>query len=268
MAPKKPQPKPKKQALKKQAAKHLPKNELQAAKAPLRKAKAKAKAAKPVSKPKATATHHLAARVAAMLGVNVEQALERAVHELAERLGLHKLAEATAPAKGTSSATPGLEAKAEAQAAKPEPKPAAKPKNNEKTSANNLIDKDPLDMTPLAARTMSSSSPRNNYSPNSLPKRLYLALDGRGLDGSGMPLEVIDLPCSMGSSRRNTIWINSPRIETHHAQIIETDEGWVFEDLNSEHGTTLEGEPVKRRVLENGDLFLLAGYLRLKVEMR
>jgi hypothetical protein len=253
MASKKPQPKPKKQALKKQAAKHAPKNDLQAAKAPLRKAKAKA--AKPVSKPKATATHHLAARVAAMLGVNVEQALERAVHELAERLGLHKLAEATAPATATAIAPA-------------EPKPAAKPKNNEKTSANNLIDKDPLDMTPLAARTMSSSSPRNNYSPNSLPKRLYLALDGRGLDGSGMPLEVIDLPCSMGSSRRNTIWINSPRIETHHAQIIETDEGWVFEDLNSEHGTTLEGEPVKRRVLENGDMFLLAGYLRLKVEMR
>ena len=90
-----------------------------------------------------------------------------------------------------------------------------------------MIPRHELDLTPLPARTSSAASPTLQYSPTSLPRRLYLELDGR------MPLEVVDLPCTMGSSRRNTIWINSPRIETHHAQIVETDEGWVFEDLGS-----------------------------------
>src|SRR5256885_13237415 len=39
-------------------------------------------------------------------------------------------------------------------------------------------------------------------------------LDGRGLDGRGMPVEVIDLPRVIGSARNCAVWINSPQIET------------------------------------------------------
>ena len=42
---------------------------------------------------------------------------------------------------------------------------------------------------------------------NPLPQRLYLMLDGRGLDGRGMPVEVIDLPCVIGSGRNCNVWI-------------------------------------------------------------
>jgi hypothetical protein len=102
----------------------------------------------------------------------------------------------------------------------------------------------------------------------SLPQRLYLLLDGRGLDGRGMPMEVIDLPCTIGSDKRSTIWINSPQIETHHLQITHGDEGWVLEDLASEHGTFLGDKRIKRRVIKDGDDYRLAGYLRLRTELR
>ncbi len=108
---------------------------------------------------------------------------------------------------------------------------------------------------------------RVSQSP-SLPQRLYLLLDGRGLDGRGMPMEVIDLPCILGSDKRSTVWINSPRIETHHLQITHGDEGWVLEDLNSEHGTFVGDKRIKRRVIKDGDEYHLAGYLRLRTELR
>jgi hypothetical protein len=104
--------------------------------------------------------------------------------------------------------------------------------------------------------------------PSPLPQRLYLLLDGRGLDGRGMPVEVIDLPCVIGSARNCAVWINSPQIETRHLQITHGDEGWVLEDLGSEHGTFIEDRRIARRVLQHGDEFRLAGYLRLRTELR
>jgi hypothetical protein len=101
-----------------------------------------------------------------------------------------------------------------------------------------------------------------------LPQRLYLLLDGRGLDGRGMPVEVIDLPCVIGSEKKSNVWINSPQIETHHARITHEKEGWVIEDLGSEHGTFFGDKRIKRRVIQNGDEYRLAGYLRLRTELR
>jgi FHA domain-containing protein len=101
-----------------------------------------------------------------------------------------------------------------------------------------------------------------------LPQRLYLLLDGRGLDGRGMPVEVIDLPCTIGSEKRCTVWINSPQIETRHLQITHDDTGWVIEDLGSEHGTLIGDQPLKRRIIQNGDEYRLSGYLRLRTELR
>ena len=105
-------------------------------------------------------------------------------------------------------------------------------------------------------------------SASPLPRRLYLLLDGRGLDGRGMPVEVIDLPCVIGSGRKCNVWINSPQIETRHLQISQGDDGWVLEDLGSEHGTFFLGERIKRREIQHGDEYRLANYLRLRTELR
>jgi hypothetical protein len=101
-----------------------------------------------------------------------------------------------------------------------------------------------------------------------LPQRLYLLLDGRGLDGRGMPVEVIDLPCIVGSGKNCSVWVNSPRIETRHLMVTHADEGWVAEDMNTEHGTFLGDQKIRRRVLQHGDELRLAGYLRLRAELR
>jgi hypothetical protein len=101
-----------------------------------------------------------------------------------------------------------------------------------------------------------------------LPQRLYLLLDGRGLDGRGMPIEVIDLPCVIGSSKKSNVWINMTQIETQHLMVTHGDSGWVIEDLNSEHGTLFGDQKLKRRVIQNGDEYRLAGYVRLRTELR
>jgi len=124
----------------------------------------------------------------------------------------------------------------------------------------------------LLEKKMPAAAPapeRPHTTPGSyLPQRLYLLMDGRGLDGRGMPQEVIDLPCLIGSSRKSTVWINSPQIETQHLRITHDKEGWVMEDLGSEHGTYMGDKKIKRRVLQDGDEFRLAGYLRLRTELK
>jgi hypothetical protein len=116
-----------------------------------------------------------------------------------------------------------------------------------------------LGAEPRQEPARSPAAPSASY----LPQRLYLILDGRG-----MPVEVIDLPCTVGSERKCTVWVNSPRIETQHLQITHSREGWVLEDLGTEHGTFLDDRKIKRRVIADGDEYRLAGYLRLRTELR
>jgi hypothetical protein len=104
--------------------------------------------------------------------------------------------------------------------------------------------------------------------PGALPERLYLLLDGRGLDGRGMPVEVIDVPTVVGSERHCAVWVNSPQIETRHLQFARDDGDWYVEDLGSTHGTFLGDQRITRRRVEDGDEYRLAGYLRLRTELR
>ncbi len=157
----------------------------------------------------------LAAQLAASLGVTEAEATQRALQELADRIGV-----------GATETTA-------------EPKAAAKAKE----------------------------APADHSGPSGLPKRLYLLLVGRGLD-RGLPIEVIDVPCTLGTGRRNTIWINSPQIETKHLTIYETDGVWTLRDENTEHGTFFEGKRIKERNLKHGDEFELAGYLKLRAEFK
>jgi len=123
-------------------------------------------------------------------------------------------------------------------------------------------------LPPPVEKSPGSKAPPPPAASRSLPRRLYLLLDGRGLDGRGMPVEVIDLPCVVGSGRNCQVWVNSPQIETRHLQITEGDQGWVLEDLGSEHGTFLGERRIQRRPIADGDEYRLAGYLRLRTELR
>jgi hypothetical protein len=116
------------------------------------------------------------------------------------------------------------------------------------------------------AAHVKAAAPREQRS--GLPERLYLLLDGRGLDGRGMPVEVIDLPTVVGSERHCTVWVNSPQIETRHVQFTRDEGNWYVEDLGSTHGTFLGDQRITRRRVQDGDEYRLAGYLRLRTELR
>ncbi len=104
-------------------------------------------------------------------------------------------------------------------------------------------------------------APPSKTPPSSpLPKRLFLVLAGRPA------VEVIGDVAIVGSSKRSDVWINQPRVETSHLRIVRDGDDYFVEDLGSEAGTTFQGKPLKRRKIENGEEYVLAGYVTVRAE--
>lgn len=113
---------------------------------------------------------------------------------------------------------------------------------------------------PTPAPAAKKAEPKSDGGPV-LPKRIFLSMAGRP------PVEVVNDVTILGSSKRCDIWINQPHVETNHARIVRDGERYFIEDLNTERGTTYEGQPVKRRELEAGDDYVLAGYVNVHVDV-
>ena len=217
-----------------------PLNEVRAM--PAAKVKSRGKT-KPAKTRQAPAGGRLLARLAAKLGVGEAAVVARALRELADRVAL------TGP-KGPEVG----------------PKPLPLPARRKISTAEDTViagDKVPHGAAP------STTIDQQLGHAGGLPKRLYLLLHGRGLDGAGRPVEVINFPCVIGSARSSTIWLNAPNVEARHVRISETGDGWVLEDLGTQRGTFLaDGERVTRRTLRKGDSFLVAGHERMAIDIR
>ena len=185
----------------------------------------------------------LVQRICGALGISGDEAVLRALRELAERVAPEK------PARPDSAHTAA--AKLQSTAGKI---------HERIEQAHALAGETHVRAHGAAVKARSASG--------ALPERLYLLLDGRGLDGRGMPVEVIDVPTVVGSDRHCTVWVNSPRIETRHLQFAQENGDWYLEDLGSAHGTFLGDQRITRRRVEDGDEYRLAGYLRLRTEFR
>lgn len=122
----------------------------------------------------------------------------------------------------------------------------------------------------LAARTAPPDRPaKATPEPahaGGLPRRLFVLLDGRGLDGRGLPIEVLKSPTLIGTGKMCEIWVNSPQVETRHLQITQEGDDWIAQDLGTEKGTLLDDKPLRKRVIQHGDEYRLAGYLRVRAE--
>ncbi|MFM7719012.1 MAG: FhaA domain-containing protein [Actinomycetota bacterium] len=57
--------------------------------------------------------------------------------------------------------------------------------------------------------------------------------------------------------------LDDPAASRHHARVERTSDGFLLEDLGSTNGTLLNGEPVERALLEDGDLVAI-GATRLR----
>jgi len=75
------------------------------------------------------------------------------------------------------------------------------------------------------------------------------ALDG-DLDPQPHLLEALTF---IGRTPENQIRIYKPAVSRRHAQITETEAGWLLRDLSSENGTYVNGQRITERLLAEGD---------------
>lgn len=72
------------------------------------------------------------------------------------------------------------------------------------------------------------------------------------LEDKTIPLEGPG-PWSIGRSESNAVTINDPNVSRTHARISRQENGFVVEDLGSTNGTLLDGAPIDRERIEDGD---------------
>jgi hypothetical protein len=65
---------------------------------------------------------------------------------------------------------------------------------------------------------------------------------------------------TIGRSPYNDIVIDDCAVSAQHAVIVTVNSDSFLEDLNSTNGTQVNGQPVKKHFLRNGDVVELAGY--------
>jgi hypothetical protein len=72
------------------------------------------------------------------------------------------------------------------------------------------------------------------------------------MGGESQPLEGRG-PWTVGRSEDNDIVIPDPNVSRRHARLSRADNGFVVEDLGSTNGTLLDGAPIDRERIDDGD---------------
>jgi hypothetical protein len=71
-------------------------------------------------------------------------------------------------------------------------------------------------------------------------------------DGQRIPLD--EAAATIGRLSDCTVPIPDPQVSRRHAEVRAEAEGYVLHDLGSLNGTTVNGQPVSQRLLEDGDV--------------
>jgi general secretion pathway protein A len=95
--------------------------------------------------------------------------------------------------------------------------------------------------------------PANDQPPESSYGRLLLSRQGEALGSHVLKAGRFII----GRTAENDLQVDSKFVSRHHAQIITTKASSVIEDLNSTNGISYNGKRVRRRVLNDGDVFQL-----------
>ena len=63
---------------------------------------------------------------------------------------------------------------------------------------------------------------------------------------------------SIGRAEQSDIPLSDPGVSRNHARVVREGDDFIVEDLRSTNGTEVNGQPIRRRRLANGDLLKLA----------
>jgi transcriptional regulator with GAF, ATPase, and Fis domain len=80
---------------------------------------------------------------------------------------------------------------------------------------------------------------------------------------AGQTFEIGPEGLTLGRDRTSSLHLRDLAVSRHHCAIAPADGGWLLRDLESRHGTFVNGTPVRERSLEHGDLVTVGGSLFL-----
>jgi hypothetical protein len=108
---------------------------------------------------------------------------------------------------------------------------------------------------PVAAGPATAMLPGETRQPRvHAPAALVLV----GAGGPGRVFPLTQLETSVGRSEQSDIELADPGVSRNHARIIREGDDFIVEDLRSTNGTEVNGQPIRRRRLANGDVVKLA----------
>jgi pSer/pThr/pTyr-binding forkhead associated (FHA) protein len=94
-----------------------------------------------------------------------------------------------------------------------------------------------------------AADPKPKYQP--VPENIFLVV--------GPNLLPIEFPTTnIGRHVNNNIIVNDPLVSRYHARILYRDNKFFVEDLESTHGTKVNGERIKIKEIVNGDTLSIA----------
>ena len=103
--------------------------------------------------------------------------------------------------------------------------------------------------------------PHTAMLPGQRPSQKVRAPATLALISGGQPVRVYPLSApelSIGRSDQSDIALSDPGVSRNHARVLREGDDFIVEDLRSTNGTAVNGQPVRRRRLADGDVIKLA----------
>jgi hypothetical protein len=114
---------------------------------------------------------------------------------------------------------------------------------------------------PAGAAAAPPVGPHTAMLPGQRPSQRVRAPATLVLISGGQPVRVYPLGApelSIGRADQSDIALSDPGVSRNHARVLREGDDFIVEDLRSTNGTEVNGQPVRRRRLADGDVIKLA----------
>jgi hypothetical protein len=114
---------------------------------------------------------------------------------------------------------------------------------------------------PAGAAAAQPVGPHTAMLPGQRPRPKVQAPASLVLVQGGQPIRTWPLATgeiSIGRAEQSDIPLADPGVSRNHARVVREGDDFIVEDLRSTNGTEVNGQPIRRRRLANGDMLKLA----------